>query len=52
MKRVKIKKKDYQDYYDVIVTDQCPPEDIAYWFSDLKFLEWFRKRKDKRINGQ
>ena len=45
MKRAKIKRKDYDDIYDCIVTDQMSAADIAYYFSYLKFLSWFKKKR-------
>jgi hypothetical protein len=46
MRRAKIKKSEYQNLYDCIVTDQVPEKNIAYYFSDLNFLKWFNKRRD------
>ena len=40
MKRAKIKRKDYDDIYDCIVTDQMSAADI-----DLKFLSWFKRKR-------
>tara|TARA_Y100000592_G_scaffold88470_1_gene144334 strand:- start:2222 stop:2362 length:141 start_codon:yes stop_codon:yes gene_type:complete len=45
MKRAKIKRKDYDDIYDCIVTDQMSAANIAYYFSDLKFLSWFKRKR-------
>ena len=48
MKRAKIKKSEYQNLYDCIVTDQVPEPSIVYYFSDLKFLEWFKKKRNAK----
>jgi len=51
-KKANIKKNEYENLYDCITTDQVPADQIAYWFSDLKFLNWFRKQKDKKASWQ
>ena len=48
MKRAKIKKSEYNNLYDCIVTDQVPEQNIVYYFSDLKFLEWFKKKRNAK----
>ena len=51
-KKPNIKRNEYENLYDCITTDQVPADQIAYWFSDLKFLNWFRKQKDKKPSWQ
>jgi hypothetical protein len=49
---VRVKPKDYELYYDVIKTDQVPPETIAYYFEDKKFLNWFRKNQNRKATWE
>ena len=35
-----VNKKDYEIIYDCIVTEQVPPDMIAKYFEDKKFLEY------------
>ena len=47
-KEPNIKKSEYENLYDCIRTDQVPPDQIAYWFTDEKFFEWYRTRRDDK----
>ena len=42
---MKIKKKDYEAIYDCIVSDQVPPEDIAFYFEDMGFKKYYDNRE-------
>ena len=39
---------EYNNLYDCIVTDQVPEQNIVYYFSDLNFLEWFKKKRNAK----
>ena len=41
-RKPKIKKSEYENLYDCIRTDQVPPDQIAYWFTDEKFFKWYK----------
>jgi|DEB0MinimDraft_6_1074348.scaffolds.fasta_scaffold03935_6 hypothetical protein len=47
-KKPNIKKSEYENLYDCIRTDQVPPDQVAYWFTDKKFFEWYRTRRDNK----
>jgi len=49
-KKPKIKKDEYDNLYDCIKTDQVPPNQIAYWFSDENFFNWYKKQE--KLNGR
>ena len=46
MKR-KVKKENYEDLYDCIVSDQVPADEIAEYFEDEEFYEYYRNRSYK-----
>lgn len=43
----KIKKKDYEDIYDCIVTDQVSPDQTAKYLDDKGFYKYYWNRKVK-----
>ena len=43
---MKIKTTEYENLYDVIVSEQVPPDMIARYFKDKKFLDYWRKRNE------
>ena len=45
---MKIKKEDYENIYDCIVTDQMPPDMINEYFQDKNFYRYYiiRRRQD------
>ena len=43
---MKVKEKDYEVVYDCIVSDLVPPEMIAKYFEDEKFLDYWRERNE------
>jgi len=45
MERKKIKAKNYQNYYDCIVSGQVEASDINYWFQDKDFYKWYLKKR-------
>ena len=47
-KEPNIKKSEYENLYDCIRTDQVPPDQVSYWFSDEKFLKWYRNQRDDK----
>jgi hypothetical protein len=47
-KKPNIKKSEYQNLYDCIRTDQVPEATIAWYFEDKPFLNWFRKKFNKK----
>ena len=40
----RVKPQDYESLAECIRTEQVPPEDIAYYFADTKFLEYYKQR--------
>ena len=42
----KIKKSEYENLAECIVSDQVPPEMIAKYFEDEKFLDYWRERNE------
>ena len=51
-KKPNIKKDEYSNLYDCILTDQVPPDQVAYWFSDEKFFNWYKKQRDRKASWQ
>jgi hypothetical protein len=47
-KKPNIKKEEYENLYDCIRTDQVPADQIAYWFQDKKFFNWYKNQKDDK----
>lgn len=48
VKKPNIKKHEYENLYDCIRTDQVPPDQIAYWFTDEKFFKWYKNQRDEK----
>lgn len=46
-KKQSIKKEDYEDIYDCIVTDQVPPNQTAEYLDDMGFYKYYMNRKVK-----
>jgi hypothetical protein len=42
MKR-KLKKSEYENLAECIVSDQVPPQDIAEYFEDKKFYKFYKE---------
>jgi len=38
-----LKKKDYKNIADCIISGQVPSADIACYFNDNKFYQWYKK---------
>ena len=51
-KKPNIKKSEYENLYDCIRTDQVPPDQVAYWFTDKKFFKWYRTQRDKKASWE
>jgi len=51
-KKPNIKRNEYENLYDCIRTDQVPPDQIAYWFTDKKFFEWYKNQRDKKASWE
>jgi hypothetical protein len=51
-KKPNIKRNEYENLYDCIRTDQVPPDHVAYWFSDKKFFEWYKKQRDRKASWE
>ena len=45
MEKVKLKKEEYEDIYDCIVSDQVPPNEIAEYLEDRTFYKYYIKRR-------
>jgi len=45
MEKEKINKKDYEDIYDCIVSDQVPPRITAEYLEDINFYKYYIKRR-------
>jgi hypothetical protein len=45
MEKVKLKKEEYEDIYDCIVSDQVPPNEIAEYLEDMSFYKYYIKRR-------
>ena len=43
---MKIDKRDYENLYDVIVTDQVSPDRIDAYFKDKGFYNYWKKRNE------
>ena len=41
----KVNKKDYEDIYDCIVTDQVSPDIQAEYLEDMEFYKYYIKRR-------
>ena len=47
-----IKRNEYENLYDCIRTDQVPADHVAYWFSDEKFFNWYKKQRDRKASWE
>ena len=47
MKR-KVKKENYEDLYDCIVSDQVPADEIAEYFEDEEFYMYYKEKNRER----
>ena len=47
-----IKKSEYENLYDCIRTDQVPPDQVAYWFTNKQFYNWYVKQRDKKASWE
>jgi len=45
MEKEKVNKKDYEDIYDCIVSDQVPPRITAEYLEDINFYKYYIKRR-------
>ena len=45
MEKEKVNKKDYEDIYDCIVSDQVPPKITAEYLEDINFYKYYIKRR-------
>jgi spermidine synthase len=45
MEKNKVDKKDYEDIYDCIVTDQVSPDRQAEYLEDMEFYKYYIKRR-------
>lgn len=45
---MKVKKEDYEDIYDCIVTDQVPPDVVNEYFEDKNFHRYYILRSKQR----
>lgn len=41
----KVNKKEYEDIYDCIVSDQVPPRETAEYLEDMEFYKYYIKRR-------
>ena len=41
----KVNKKEYEDIYDCIVTDQVSPDRTAEYLEDMEFYKYYIKRR-------
>ena len=41
----KLKKEEYEDIYDCIVTDQVSPDRTAQYLDDMDFYKYYIKRR-------
>ena len=41
----KVNKKEYEDIYDCIVSDQVPPKETAEYLEDMEFYKYYIKRR-------
>ena len=51
-KQPNIKKEEYENLYDCIRTDQVPPDQVAYWFTNKQFYNWYVKQRDKKASWE
>jgi len=42
---VEVKKEEYEDIYDCIVSDQVPPNETAEYLEDKGFYKYYIKRR-------
>lgn len=45
MQKQLIKKEQYEDIYDCIVSDQVPPRETAEYLEDMGFYKYYIKRR-------
>ena len=45
---MKVKKEDYENIYDCIVTDQVPPDVVNEYFEDKNFYRYYILRTKQR----
>ena len=45
MEKVKLKKEQYEDIYDCIVSDQVTPNEMAEYLEDMSFYKYYIKRR-------
>ena len=45
MEKVKLKKEEYEDIYDCIVSDQVPPNEMSEYLEDMNFYKYYIKRR-------
>jgi len=45
MEKVKLKKEEYEDIYDCIVSDQVSPRQTAEYLDDISFYKYYIKRR-------
>ena len=45
MEKVKLKKEQYENIYDCIVSDQVPPNKMAEYLEDMSFYKYYIKRR-------
>ena len=45
MEKVKLKKEQYENIYDCIVSDQVPPNEMAEYLEDMSFYKYYIKRR-------
>ena len=41
----KLKKEEYEEIYDCIVSDQVPPREMAEYLEDKNFYKYYIKRR-------
>jgi hypothetical protein len=52
LKKINIKKSEYENLYDCIRTDQVPPDQVAYLFTNKQFYNWYVKQRDKKASWE
>jgi len=45
MEKLKLKKEEYEDIYDCIVSDQVSPQQTAEYLDDMGFYKYYIKRR-------
>ena len=45
MEKVKLKKEEYEDIYDCIVSDQVSAKETAEYLDDMEFYKYYIKRR-------